>query len=132
MKPRISQVKGKRHFTEAFKKKIVEEYERGKFTVTELEKLYHISNQSIYGWIYKYSYYNKKSIKVVEMNESSSKKVKDLEDRIKQLERSVGQKQVYIDYMEKMMEIAKDELGVDIKKNYSTPQSTGFDKTKKK
>jgi transposase-like protein len=132
MKPRIQQVKGKRHFTETFKKKIVEEYERGKFTVKELEKIYHVSNVSIYSWIYKYSFYNKKSIKVVEMTESSNKKLKQLETRINELERSVGQKQLYIDYMEKMMEIAKDELGVDIKKNYNTLQSSGSDKIKKK
>jgi len=33
--------------------------------------------------------------------------------------------------MERMMEIAKDELGIDIKKNYFTPQSAGLKKTKK-
>jgi len=29
------------------------------------------------------------------------------------------------------MDIAKDELNIDIRKNYSTPQSTGSEKTKK-
>ena len=37
-----------------------------------------------------------------------------------------------IDYLEKMMEIAKDELDIDIKKNFNTSQSTGSGKTKKK
>jgi hypothetical protein len=36
-----------------------------------------------------------------------------------------------IDYLEKMIEIAKDELNIDIKKNSDTPQSTGSSKTKK-
>ena len=65
------------------------------------------------------------------MKESSSQRVKELEKKIAELERKVGQKQIKIDYLEKMMDIAKDELNIDIKKNYGTPQSTGSDKTKK-
>ena len=108
------------------------DYEKGIFTVKELSKLYEIQDAVIYRWIYRFSTYNKKSVHIVEMKESSTKKIKDLEDRIKELERAVGQKQLYIDYMEKMVEIAKDDLGVDIKKNYNTPQLTGSGKTKKK
>jgi hypothetical protein len=66
------------------------------------------------------------------MKESNTSKIKELEKKVKELERAVGQKQLYIDYMEKMMELAKDELGVDIKKNFDTPQSAGSEKTKKK
>jgi len=36
-----------------------------------------------------------------------------------------------IDYYEKMIEIAKDELDIDLKKNFDTPQSSGSGKTKK-
>jgi hypothetical protein len=66
------------------------------------------------------------------MKNSSTNKIKELENKIKELERAVGQKQLYIDYMEKMMEIASLELGMDIKKNFNTPQSAGSGKTKKK
>lgn len=68
----------------------------------------------------------------MEMKDSSTSKLKALEKKVKDLERAVGQKQLYIDYMEKMMEIAKDELGIDFKKNFGTPQSAGSGKTKKK
>ncbi len=47
------------------------------------------------------------------MKESTSKKAK-------QLEGMVGQKQIKIDYLEKMMEIAKQELKIDIKKIFAT------------
>ena len=66
------------------------------------------------------------------MNDSSSQKMKELEARVKELESVVGRKQIMIDYLEKMMEIAKEELDIDIKKNFGTPQSTGSGKTKKK
>jgi len=66
------------------------------------------------------------------MKQSSSSKLKQLEARIKELERTVGQKQIMIDYLDKMIDIAKDELDIDIKKNYNTQQSSGSDRTNKK
>lgn len=66
------------------------------------------------------------------MKDSDSRNIKDLEARVKELESVVGRKQIMIDYLEKMMEIAKEELDIDIKKNFVTPQSTGSGKTKKK
>ena len=66
------------------------------------------------------------------MEESSYKKVKDLQDRIKELERVVGQKQLNIEFLEKMIEIAKEQYGLDIKKNFNTPQSSGSGSIAKK
>jgi len=131
MKANIKKIRHKRHFTEDFKRHLVKEYERGQLGVLELGKLYQVNYQQIYTWIYKYSNFNQKSIQVVEMKQSSAQKIKQLEAKVKELERAVGQKQLMIDYLEKMMDIAKDELGIDIKKNSNTPQSTGSSKTKK-
>lgn len=122
----------KRFFTEEFKKARVREYEKGEFSVLEISKLYSINPVIIYRWIYEYSVYNKKSVKVVEMKNSGSKKIKDMELRIKELERAVGQKQIKLDYLEKMIDLAKDEYGIDIKKNSDTPQSSGTGKIDKK
>jgi transposase-like protein len=125
-------VKHLRRFSEDFKLKIVKEYESGKHSVLELEKIYDISNPTLYNWIYKLSKYNKKSIQVVEMKDSQVQKLKELEQKVKDLERIVGQKQIAIDYLEKMIEIAEDELKIDIKKNSNTPQSGGSKTIKKK
>lgn len=121
-----------RVFSEDFKKARVKEYEQGRFTVREIGRLYGVNYQTIYTWIYKYSTYNKKGLRVVEMEKSSNQKVKELQNRIKELERIVGQKQLNIDYLEKMIELAKEELDIDIKKNFNTPQSTTSEKTDKK
>ena len=66
------------------------------------------------------------------MKESNIDKLKHLEQKIKELEQIVGQKQIKIDYLEKMIDIAKEDLNIDIKKNYNTPQSTGSEGIKKK
>ena len=82
-----------RKFSEEFKLKVVADYESGKFGIRELEKMYQINNANIYNWVYKYSKYNKKSIQIVEMKDSQSKYMTDLEKKVKELERAVGQKQ---------------------------------------
>jgi transposase len=121
----------RRSFSEEFKKQCVLDYEAGRFTVLELSKLHNVSFPIIYRWIYRYSAYNKRKIKVVEMTESSDRKIKDLYKRIEELERIVGQKQLNIDFLEKMIELTKEQYGIDIKKNSNTPPSIGSEKTSK-
>lgn len=132
MKANLRKIQKRRVYSEDFKKEIVSLFESGKFSVAQLEKLYGIKNQIIYQWIYKFSTFNEKGYRVVEMKESSINKLKQLEQKIKELEQIVGQKQIKIDYLEKMIDIAKDDLNIDIKKNYNTPQSTGSESIKKK
>lgn len=129
MKANIKLLKKQRRYSAEFKQQIVSEFESGKFSVPQLERLHGISNQCIYRWIYKFSNFNDKGFRVIEMKDSSEKKVKDLENRIKELERIVGRKQIENDYMEKIIELAKSELNIDLKKNYGTQHSSGSDKT---
>ena len=124
-------IRRKRKFSEDFKLKIVKEYESGEFSVVEMTKIYDISYQTIYNWIYKYSKYNKKSIQVVEMKDSQAHKFKQMEARIKELERAVGQKQMNIDYLEKMIDLAKEHYDIDIKKNSNTLHYGGSKNIKK-
>lgn len=124
-------IKRRRTFSEDFKLRIVYEYESGTYGVAEISKLYDIYEQTVYKWIYKYSKYNKKSIKVVELKDSQMDKIKHMEKRIAELERALGQKQMHIDYLDKMIDIAKQEYDIDIKKNSNTLQSGGSRITKK-
>jgi transposase len=101
----------KRKFDEEFKKHLVSEYESGKFRVLELSRLHGISFQNLYKWIYRYSSFNKPNTQIVEMKDSSSVKVKALENRLKELEQIVGRKQIRIDYLEKLIEFTKDHYG---------------------
>ncbi|RAJ13664.1 transposase [Arenibacter echinorum] len=132
MKANIRSIRKQRKYSEEFKRRLVSDFEKGKFSVPQLEKLHGVPHATIYRWIYKFSIFNESGFRVIEMKDSSNKKMKELEARVKELERTVGRKQIMIDYLEKMMEIAKDELDIDIKKNFGTPQSTGSGKTNKK
>lgn len=132
MKANVKLISKQRKYSEEFKKSIVNDFESGKFSILQLERLHNISNVSLYSWIYKYSRSNERGQRIVEMKDSSTQKLKALEQRIKELEQTVGKKQIQIDYLEKMIDIAKDELNIDIKKNSNTPQSSGSARTKRK
>lgn len=125
MKANLREIKKHRRYSTDFKKELVSLFESGKYSVLQLEKLYGIGNPLIYRWIYKYSTFNEKGIRIVEMKQSSSKKLKELEQTVKELERAVGQKQIKIDYLEKMIDIAEDDFDIDIKKKYNTSRSSG-------
>lgn len=124
-------IKKPRKFSKDLKLKVVKEYESGKHGVRALSKIYDVSSQSVYNWIYKYSKYNEKSIKVVELKDSQMDKINRMERRIMDLERALGKKQMTIDFLEKMIDLAKEEYDIDIKKNSDTPPSGGSKITKK-
>jgi|APMed6443717190_1056831.scaffolds.fasta_scaffold138283_1 transposase-like protein len=130
MKEKVNLIK-RRIFSESFKKDRVKEYETGRLTVLEISRLYGIAFQTIYLWIYRYSSYNKKGLRIVESKDSQTQRLKQLQERIQELERLVGQKQIKIEYLEKMIELAQGELGIDIKKNFNHSPSDGSGKIKK-
>ncbi len=132
MRSNLKQIRKSLRYTEEFKKNLVASFEKGEFSVPQLEKLYGIRNATIYSWVYKYSNFNEKGCRIVEMESSDQNKLKELTKKVKDLEQMVGQKQIAIEYLEKMIELAKTDLNIDIKKNYSLPQSVGSNLTKKK
>lgn len=132
MRANIRLINKHRHYSKEFKESLVKEFESGQLSVPQLGKLHNISSTIIYRWVYKFSTFNEKGFRVIEMKSSSLTKLKELEQKVKELERAVGQKQIKIDYLEKMIDIAKEELNIDIKKNFNTLQSIGSETTKKK
>jgi len=114
-----------RYFSEEFKKKKVRELERNISSVPDICKTYSVSRTSVYRWIYKYSAMAKKQVKQVVEAKSDTQKIRALEERIKELERIVGQKQLLIEFKDKMIEIAEADYGVDIKKKVGSKLSSG-------
>lgn len=120
-----------RYFSDEFKKKKVRELENNLATVADICKTYSVSRTSVYRWIYKYSVMAKKQVKQVVEAKSDTKKIKALKDRIKELERVVGQKQLLLEFKDKMIEIAESTYGINIKKKVSSKLSSGTTSTGK-
>ena len=120
---RRNKLRTRRIFSDTFKRQKVKELDKGIISITELSILYKVSKQSIYRWLHKYSPNHEKGvIQVVEMK-SESQKSKALLKRLAELEQIIGQKQIQIDYLEKLVEISSEELKIDLKKNFDTRSS---------
>lgn len=114
-----------RYFSEEIKKKSVRDLERNLTSVALICKTYQVSRASVYKWIYKYSSMAKRQHRQVVEPKSDTQKIKLLEERIKELERIVGQKQLLLEFKDKMIEIAENTYGVDIKKKLGSRLSPG-------
>lgn len=114
-----------RYFSEDFKKKRVKELENNLVSIPDICKSYEVSRTAIYNWIYKYSVMAKRSEKQIVEVKSDTKKIQLLEEKIKELERIVGQKQILLEFKDKMIEIAETTYGVDIKKKLGSKLSSG-------
>jgi transposase len=115
-----------RYFSEDFKRKKVTEMERRITTISEICKVYQVSRPAVYKWVYKYSLMKKKAVKMVVESESDTAKIKALKEHIDKLEQLLGQKQFTIEFMEKQMQIATENHGVEFKKKASGKPSSGI------
>lgn len=121
-----------RYFSEDFKRKKVKEIEQNLATVVQISREYEVSRAAVYRWVYKYSAVRKKGIKQVVEAQSDTVKITRLRDEVREMERVVGQKQIKIDFLEKMIELAEKEYGIDIKKKYSSMPLSGSGQTGKR
>jgi transposase len=120
------QARQNRYFSEEFKKQKVNELDQNLLTVAQVVNLYQVSRTVVYKWLAKYSaHYQKGSKMVIEM-ESEATKTQALLARQAELERIVGQKQMEIDFLNRLLLVASEELQVDIKKRFLDPPSSGF------
>jgi len=121
----ISSTKYNRCFSEDFKRSKVKELEEKQISIGKLVSLYGVSRQSVYKWLYKYSKGYKKGTRLVMELESESKKTERLLNKVCELEQIIGQKQIELDFLNKLIEVSNAELGIDLKKNFITKRSNG-------
>jgi transposase len=121
----LRKLRKRKTYSEQIKRKAVADFRSGRHTALELADLYHCHHQTIYNWIYKYSPADSPRINVIEMSQSADQTIKSLQDKIANLERALGQKQIQIDFYQKMLELAESEYDLDLKKNSSLKPSSG-------
>ena len=107
-----------RRFSEAFKREKVKEIEEKTITVLQLSRIYDVSPTAIYKWIRKYSKHKGKRERVIVEKESESYKTYQLHRKVAELERLLGQKEIEISYLNKVIETGNEMLGEDLKKKH--------------
>lgn len=121
-----AQERQNRYFSEEFRRKKVREIERNISTIAEISREYQVSKTSVRKWLYKYSAMRKRGIKQVVEAKSDTRKLQQLKDQLKEMERIIGQKQMMIDFQQKVIELAEQEYKIDIKKKFGDKPSYGI------
>lgn len=122
----------RRTFSEDFKRKKVQDLSLGLITIAQLSRDYQVTRNTIYRWIESYgSKSGEKPVRLVVEMDSDSKKFKQLQIKIADLERQLGQKQVLLDFQQKMLEMVEAEFGADYKKKLLKTLSFGSGETEK-
>ena len=109
-----------RRFSDNFKIQKVRELETGKIKISELCKEYEVSSKSVYRWLDKFGSTKEKQVRMIVESDSDTKQLLLLRKQVAELEQIIGQKQILIDFKDKMIDIAEETYGVDIKKKFST------------
>jgi len=122
-------LKPRRIFSEELKREIVFQIEKNKISVSSASREYGVHRSAIYNWLNKYSRTLKGGQVIVVEKESEQRKNEELRAKIADLERIVGQKQMEIDFLNKVIEIGSQEVKIDIKKKFGGKPSTGSGST---
>ena len=124
MSQKKKQLRQVRRYSEELKKHIVKQIESGLLTAAQAQREYDVKgSQSIYNWLYKYSRTLKKGTVLVVQKESEEKRREQLLSDNKELQAALGRKQMEIDALKKLIELASSELNVDLKKSFGDKRS---------
>lgn len=120
-----SALRPRKTFSEVIKKQMVATIENGKQTVLEVSRELGTSEQTIYRWIYRYSRYLAKNRVMVVEDKSEGFRTKELERRLKEAEAALGRKQMEVDFLNKLIDLASEEYKTDLKKSLLSRPSAG-------
>lgn len=111
-------------YSPAFKRKVVDEIESGKYTVGEVRKIYDIwGSDTIDRWLKQFGREHLLSRVIrVEMKDEKDK-LKELERQKRELESALAQAHLKILSLETMIDIAEERFDIKIKKKSDAPAS---------
>lgn len=121
----------RRRFSDNFKIQKVREIETGQTKVSEICSQYQVADKNVYLWIDKFGSMKDKKERLVVETDSDTRQLIEFKKRVSELERIIGQKQILIDFQDKMIELAEETYGVDIKKKFFSTPSNISGKTEK-
>lgn len=124
-----TQERHRRSFSEEFKRKKVREIEQKITTVAEVSREYEVTRTNVSRWLTKYGSSYMKGVRTIVEADSDTRKLLELKTKVAELERIIGQKQVMLDFKDKMIELAEEAYGVDIKKKFGSEPSSGVGNT---
>lgn len=113
-----------RRFSESFKRNKVSEIQAGVSRISEVARLYQVSTTSVHRWITAYGSTLEQTERLIMETKSDTTQLLVMKKKLAELERAVGQKQLEIDFLNKLIDLAGDHFHTDLKKTFSTKPST--------
>ncbi|MFO7615080.1 MAG: transposase [Bacteroidales bacterium] len=118
-------IKQTRVFSLEIKKQVVRDIESGRCTIRQASRELLVSEQSVYRWIGQYSRYLHRNKRLVVEDKSEAYRTMEMEKRIQELEAALGRKQMEIDLLSKVIDLANEEYHTDLKKSLLKKASSG-------
>ncbi len=104
----------------SFKQKLVSEIESGIYTISEAQRVYGVSDFSIYKWLRQFGkdHLINRIVRVEMRGEAD--RIKELEKEKQKLESALAQAHLRIMVLESTMEAAEEKYNIDFKKKFGT------------
>lgn len=127
---RISKEKGTKRqkgsgykYSSEFKSRVARRYIEGDLTLIQVGKLFNVTFQNVSTWAQELSRTNDEKLIVIKpMTEQEQKDVTALKKQIEALNKKLEYEQMRNFALEAMADLAKTELGIDIRKNFGAKQ----------
>ena len=117
--------KPQKRFSEAFKKEVVRDYERGILNKDQIQIKYGLGgNSTVLKWCRKYGKFD------YPKGKSTGRPMKDPKQRIKELEAKLKESELKVKVYEKLIEVTNRELNTDIVKKIEAKLSESWQQKK--
>lgn len=121
-------LQNKKRYGECFKRARVREFEDGQYSVQQIGRLYGVAYQTIYKWIHKYSSMAGKNAVIVEVADSQSARLQEIERQLAQQQALIGRMAIQMDLKQRMLDLYEEEMPEFKKKAASMLRSTSSSK----
>jgi len=119
----------RRIFSEEFKRKKVREIEQKVTTIAQVSRQYEVREDSVGKWMAKYAQHYIKGVRTIVESQSDTQKIAALKAQVAELQRIIGEKQVQLEFKDKIIDLAEEVYGVDIKKKLEPKPFSGTGNT---
>ncbi len=106
----------------SLKRKVAFEYLNGDQSTTQLGQYFNVPHQSISRWAKQFSSELAEHTNIVPVTEQEQKEMSDLQKQLKALKKNLEHEQMKNFALETLVDLAKSELGIDLRKNSGAKQ----------
>ena len=106
----------------AFKRRVAQEYLNGTQSTTQVARIFNVPHQTVSRWARQFSCELAEEIIIPSMTEQEKKDFDALKKQNEALKKKLEYEQMKNFALETMADLAKTELGIDIRKNFGAKQ----------